>query len=382
MPIQTSHAYLVHIHEAIRRRPVVLFVTLAVCQLIKAGYQLQPNFDLAVTAMAQDPFTPFSTLPSGARYVTTSWFAPALMHFIGITSEFSLIVVHLVAAVAFLVSAYWCITKYVPTELHVRAVALLGIAPFVPASFNWLGYDTIALLLLTQLFVNSSRLWLLLPIAVALGMQHFEIGLVSTMAWLVGSRATQRQLPFARLRFFAVSLFGLVTGRLIVQYVAVSSGGSLAGDDRLGEAGRLLNRSLAGFLSEPLATTWSVYGALWIALIIAFERLEVRRVAIVAATLLPVAVSAATIDSSRVGILGASSVILGGVILNPAVLRVIGGRLLIVILLVFLLVPRVWIWDGTPRNSCFSENIAVIVDRTIGIDRFIATDCRIYYTNS
>ena len=362
-----------------QRHTLVVFTCLVTAQLVKNGYQIQPNFDLAVTALAVDPITPFSTLPSGARYVTTSWFTPAFMHLLGITSESWLIGVHWTAAVGFLGSVFLCIRKYVSPDLQGRSAVVLGIAPFIAASFNWLGYDTVALLFMAQMLLHASRAWLVLPISVALGMQHFEIGISSTLGLLVAARLVEERTPYVRPKFFLISIAGLIIGRLVVQVVAVSSGGSLSGDDRIGEAQRLLTRSLAGFLSEPLATSWSVYGALWIFLLIFLARQTQHRWRLAGAIVLPIAIGSITIDSSRVGILGASMFILGGIALNPTFLRKISQSLLLTVLLVFVVVPRVWVWDGTPRGSCFSANVAAIVDNGISLDRFTLADCRIYH---
>lgn len=349
-------------------------------QFIKNGLMIQPNFDLAVTKIALNPFQSFSDYPSGARYVTSSWFMPAVLYFMRVSSQTAMIWIHVVAAVGYYVVTHLNIKRFVPEGSRLAAVVVLGLLPSTASAFNWLGYDTVVLLLTSLLISVSSSFFLSLIVSVALGMQHFEIAAVSLLCWFTVSRGLSRDSHLCRLKFFVAVGFGLILGRFIVGMILASDSAS-SEYDRLDIAQDLYRRALAHFVLTPGAVLWSIIGVTSLYIVRTVANRIVSPLWIVAGFAIPLIISGTTLDSSRVGAVSVTLAVTAMVFSSPQTLQTVSRGSLIAMLGLFLLVPRVWIWEGSYIPSCFAANIQSVMSQFSSVSPLVESDCRLFWND-
>lgn len=377
----TRHAALgERIHSLSMRHCGIVYLFFISIQYLKNGYLLQPNFDIAISTLARDPFQTFESLPSGARYVTTSWLMPFLLNSARITSESMMVAAHWLAALLYLTVCYLIIRRISDLSVRLSAVVLLGVSPIIPASFNWLGYDTVTLLLLSLTVYFATHPPAVLAIATLLGMQHFEIGLTAALAWLLASRTLPESHTLRRSFYHLSMIIGLIAGRLLLIVVFAANGASMEGS-RIEIARDLYRRAAAAFLSAPFSLLWSIFGVGWFAIIFGVSKGALRIRWYIPALSLLFLVSGLTLDASRVAIVSSSLVVLGGVVLNEDLLAKIDRRFLYWSTITFLLVPRVWIWEGNFTGSCTPENVGKIFSSLFNHFGFVAQDCRVYWVS-
>lgn len=363
------------------RHPAAVYVCIILLQFVKNGVKIQPNFDVAITKIALNPFQSFDDLPLGAQYVTSSWFMPALLYFLRVSSETAMLWIHGAAAIGFFLVTYLNVRRFVPEASRLPAVVILGLLPSTASAFNWLGYDTIVLLLTSLLIAASHSFVLSLLFAVALGMQHFEIGLVSLLSWLFVSRCAPPEALLRKPRFFVSTAIGLAAGRLIVGLILASDEMSLR-SNRLSIAQQLYRKALADFAVAPMAVLWSIFGVTSIYLAITFFSRNQFSYWIVPGAIIPWIAAGATLDSSRVGAVSVTLAVMGIVFASPSALLTVTQRFIFVMIALFLLIPRVWMWEGSYEPSCFTANVHALISQFRPKEPLIQSDCRLYWTNS
>lgn len=363
------------------RHPATVYVCIILLQVIKNGFMLQPNFDVAVTKIALSPFQSFDEYPPGARYVTSSWLMPALLYFLRVSSETVMIWLHVAAAFGYYVVTFLNIKRFVPEDSRLTAVVILGLLPSTASAFNWLGYDTVVLLLISLLIASSSSIALSFTVAVALGMQHFEIATVSLVCWFTVSRGILGTFRLRKLTFFCAVGLGLLVGRVVVGIILTGNQAS-AEMDRWDIGRQLYRRALADFALTPVAVLWSVLGLSGIYLsAMMFKRIHSPMWLVVGFSI-PWIVAGSTLDSSRVGAVSVTLAVMAAVMSSPQTLQRIGTGSLLATIGLFLLVPRVWIWEGNYVPSCFAANVQSVVSRFTTISPLTESDCRLFWRDS
>jgi len=366
------------IHSRSMRHCGFVYVLFVAAQYLKSGYQLQPNFDVAVATLARDPFQSFESLPAGAHYVTTSWLMPFILHTIRIESEAMMVAAHWAVALMYLTVCYLLVRRIADCSVRLTAVVILGASPIIPASFNWLGYDTVTLLLIATIAYFARHRVAVFAIALLLGMQHFEIGTTAAVAWILVSRSLPESNLMRRISFHTSMVLGLLVGRLILILVFAANGASMEGS-RIDTARELVGRATAGFLSAPFSLLWSIFGVGWFVIALGASKGVLNLRSAIAGLVTLVAISGMTLDASRVGIVSSSLVVLGGIALNPELLTKIDRRFLGWLVVAFLIVPRVWIWDGNHTGPCTPENMGQVFAWLLRRIGFLAQDCRLYW---
>jgi hypothetical protein len=358
-----------------------VYTSIILLQFVKHGFQLQPNFDVAVTKIALNPFQSFTDLPPGAQYVTSSWFMPAVLYFLRVSSETAMIWFHIAVALGYYVVTYLNVKRFVPDDSRLTAIVIIGLLPSTASAFNWLGYDTVILLLISLLIAASHSLILSFFVAIALGMQHFEIAVVSMLCWLIVSRGIATQSHLRTITFIVAAGLGLAMGRITVA-VILASDTSASTSDRLDIAQQIYRKALANFAVAPMAVLWSTIGVTSIYLIITLASRKVTPLWILSGIIIPWIAAGTTLDSSRVGAVSVTLAIMATVFSSPHTLRAVPRYALFTMVVLFLIIPRVWIWEGAYEPSCFTANVHALISQFRPNGLLIESDCRLFWTDS
>jgi hypothetical protein len=346
-----------------RSRPSRFIALLLAVSFVKTGIWYMPNVD-GWRAIAVNPFrNPFPEPYN--HYLFWNWLSPFAAWALGLRNEWPFLYFHLLFSVAFtctFIALIW--TQF--EERNARTALVLFLA--VPASataYFWVGMDSVTLFLMLLLFVVRRHLWLVLPIGVLLGMQHFEQGTVALGALVLAlllSFVLKTGTEYS-IRWAIASLVGVVVGKIVLLLIFshyaiyVNSGRAY-----------LLQwyRMYVGFFYYHFQyVLWSVFGAGWIAIAKYAERGKSAVPFLVALCglllLLPLVA-----DETRVFSIVSFPLLATYLLLNRGFLQSLNGRLVSVIFGIWFIVPWPWTWLGKPLVSIFPYNVAYVLHQLFG----------------
>jgi hypothetical protein len=275
-----------------------------------------------------------ATPNSQATYLSTSYIQPTVFRLLGGRSLDAFLVYCVLLTVVFV-----ALFLYVAIGRDSRAGVVGLTFPAAMISLYWIGMDGVTLLLMLGVLLARRRrsTW---PLAVLLAWHHFEQGLFGFGILGVTLLVTQRWDDFRRVVWlFPPLLAGRLALGLYFHWLDIHL------TDRFTVAWEHLGESSAAFFLHPSALVWSLFGAGWIFLLV-----RVRQTwPILLATVLALPVIAIAADETRVGVLILFPTLLYWVILNPGAWEFCPRRLVAAVVLVYLLVPPVYVWGG---NVC------------------------------
>ena len=341
----------------------VFLILLALIELVKVGVWWKPDLSFKL-ALTQNPFTnPWPESPLTQSHMWT-WLSPAIGHFLRTTDPQKYLLLHFTIVICFFVLvAMTALTRLPKNQAHLTLL-LVACLPITPTLLIWVGDDGLTALLLALITINANR-WVLSSLfAVLLGMQHFEVGLLAVsvlaIAHIVG-RWTNESRPLAT-SFIVRSLLGLIVGHLVLRGIF-----HVMEVDIRGGRSSWLETYGAEMLSQ-LFTSWqfTLYSLLGAAWLIYFNSWRFRNVSAplsVGAALLVVLISTSIVfDQTRIASLALLPTLLAYWILRPEFLSTISSRLGLALLIVWLVTPVIWVWQGQIQSGAFPAIIELLME--------------------
>jgi hypothetical protein len=213
----------------------------------------------------------------------------------------------------------------------------------------------------------AHRRWPLALLAgVALGMQHFEQGLAGFGALagaLVVSRLLQAPVEH-RLAGTLATLAGIVLGKALLTAILAATGVEML-SGRTDYMLRELRRLVVFVALNPWATLYATLAVGWLVL---FRFLREGRAALplALALLALLALMPFVFDNTRVFAITSFPVLTVYWLWNRGWLMGVSRREVTALLLVWLVVPWLWVWEGRARVSVLSHDLAVVSNMVFG----------------
>jgi len=344
-------------------RPSRFIALLLVVSFVKTGIWYMPNLD-GWRAIAVNPFrNPF--IEPYNHYLFWNWLSPFAAWVLGLQNERPFLYFHLLFSAAFtctFIALIW--TQFEERNARTALVLFLAI-PASATAYFWVGMDSVTLFLMLLLLVVRRHLWLVLPIGVLLGMQHFEQGFVAFGALLLALLLSfiQKTGSDYSIRWAIACLVGVVLGKIILVLI-FSHFGIYVNSGRA----YLLQwyRMYVGFFYFHFQyVLWSAFGAAWIAVAKYAERGKAALPFLVVLSglllLLPLVA-----DETRVFSIVSFPLVAAYLLLDPGFLQSLDGRLVSAIFGIWLIVPWPWAWLGKPLVSIFPYDIAYVLHQVFG----------------
>jgi len=345
--------------------------SLAIAAVAKAGVWFPPNLD-SYRALALNPFdNPYKELQ--AQYLFWNWLGPFLAWLTGATEKAPFLILHLAFAVAYVSLLLWLLFTRLPEEAARTAAFIFLLLPVSMTAFYWIGMDGLILFLLTCFFVKPERLWLSLILGLLLGLEHFEQGLFAAGALILSILIANRDASTGKgvlasqvsLKAAVVFLAGVLCGKAVLIAIVgifdidVSSG-------RADWLSHHLSDLLAQFAGHFQLILWSALGLGWlVALRFASEQKAAR------AFLLPfgglLCLLPIVADQTKVIANISFPLILNYWLLNRGFLVRITRPEITLLVLIWLLLPWQWVWEGVQRPSVFSYDLFVLAHHLFGL---------------
>ncbi len=347
--------------------PVCVAMLFAVL-MIKVGTWVIPNIEMSTRVSQNLHGMPFDD--PLAQYIVWNWLGPAIAHLVHATTVTRYIALHYVfLAVAFFGYLAVLLQRCRRDARDAHFAALLFFCMPVAASvWYWVGMDALTFGTMAALVLSRKRPIASLLLAIALGMNHFEQGLVAFVLLLVASTLAQRsgEALAATPRWCLLVLSGIVAGKVLL--IAWFTVNALMPHDRTTWTGAYLPILVRCWVTHPDAIVYSILGVGWIVAAMAWSRIPRLRSALVVPLVMAIALTVVVGDETRVAALVVFPMMHFILIENPSVHQIATQHERGVLTIAFVVVPWIWCWGGIPQSSAFGYDVAFIRDLVTGVN--------------
>lgn len=348
------------IWESKKLFPLVL-VGLAI---LKIGIWIIPNTSNSFQ-IALNPFKKPELGVSG-EYIFHSWLATFASWLLQIRSIKLFILLHFIFAIIAMVNLF-LLSRRSKTQINRNYIFFLFVSlPATGEIFYWVGMDSATLFLMTLVLLFQKRSRVLIA-SVLLGMQHFEIGatsIISLMVWHFSCQIMGRTSEVVPKNKFYTTVIGLVTGKFLLELTFSINNISIP-NNRISIAAENWHYNLLHNLGNLPLAVWTMYGSLWIILILQLDPLEI--VPLFIASLVPITVGLFVADQSRIMQLTSFMLISQSFILNQKSLSQIDLAKFKRYFAIWVVTPWIWVYV-TIRGSVTIYDVKVLLDNLFGSD--------------
>lgn len=333
--------------------------------LIKSGIWVFPAI-YASFVISQQPFKqPFSNPDD--QYLMTTWFASYFAHILGIQTLASFIFLHFVFACFAVYLLFRYVKRNIDSSEQGKSLLFFAMLPATSTIFYWVGMDSFTFLIMV-LFLNLRfKPWLVLCVGVIGGLHHFEILFIASASLclfeILRGNFKGRKIEIKSVFSF---MLGVVLGKVLlsfifrVQGVVVSKNRVSIGLDGLSSNLELISK-------YGLLIYWSMLSVIWYVLIIAIIKRNRESLALFVSLLIPIFIVFFVRDSSRVIQLTSFLTIAIGLISNQKILSEISIKQVRLMLIFWLIIPWVWIWQKVfGSNTLFA--VKYVISRLLSND--------------
>jgi hypothetical protein len=336
--------------------------------IFKAGIWYIPNI-VASVMIVRSPFAnPLSGHPD-AQYIYWSWLAHFLAWLARANGKLSLFCFELLFSVAF--TALFVLVVFARFEENDArtALVLFFVLPVSATAYFWVSGDSVTLFLMMLALAVPGSLSATFLAGIALGMQHFEQGsfaggaLALAMAW--DSRRHRDPDRSYSVPWALTLVAGLVAGKLVLaglfRYldVDVNSG-------RFFWLHGHLKVVLTQFYYHCQLIFYSALGIGWVLIVKSAERGRKAIPFMVCLFGLLTMSLPIVFDQTRVGAIVTFPLIAVYCLLNRAFLKTTSRQFVCWVLVVWLIVPYIWVWGGVPKWSVFPFDVAFLLHKAFG----------------
>jgi hypothetical protein len=345
-----------------RRRFIAVLLLASFC---KTGVWAIPNLQLSQT-IALDPFTNPIADPF-AHYLYWNWFSPFVAWLIGATGLRAFFVLHLAFAVAFTSLVAFALFDRLPEREARVAFVVFCALPVSGTIYYWVGMDAVVLFLMLVPLVFP-RSWVVPLLAgIALGMQHFEQGVMAggvLFVTVVVARRMRLDAPY-RPGFAAAWVCGTIVGKSTL-IVAFAYWGVEVNNGRLVLFAHEFRTLLLEAAFHGQVIVWSMLGVGWLVLAGYVDRLRRQALPLVVGLLLCMPFLVLAQDETRVMSVITFPLLAGYWLFDQRVLARVSDGDASFILVAWLVVPWSWTWLGIPRWSALPYDVYWLLQKVFG----------------
>ena len=339
-----------------------LAILLLIISLFKTGVWYHPAL-WNMLEVAKDPFNNVFGNEVNKYYLYSSWLSPFIAYLLNLNTKISFFIFHLLLAIFFLVIFIFLIKKFVNEKYQKKSLIIFFIFPVSMTSFYWVGYDSLILILLTLSLLYYKNLFVIILCSLGIGLQHFEIGIVSTSVLLVCkileklfyNKDQNIKLSFT---FIVIFFLGLILGKVIL-YEIYSSEDLAQG--RLNWIYNALLHLIYNFYFNFYNIFWFSLGVGWILILKFFFETKYKYPFIISIFLI-LGILPIVDDHTRVYSACSFMLIVYYIICNNNFLKTIKNTELSFIFLIWIMLPYSWVWQGDLRSSMLNYDLAYVLN--------------------
>lgn len=339
----------------------LIFLLIAI-SLFKTGIWYHPAL-WNMLEIAKNPFENVFGEEVKKYYLYSSWLSPFIANVFHLTSKVSFFIFHLTLSIFFWISVIFLIKKMVQKKYQKISLIIFFIFPVSMTSVYWVGYDSLLLLLLALSIYYYKNLFINLLCSVGIGLQHFEIGIVSIVLLLICKMLEEifskgeKNIKISYL-FITIFFIGVCLGKLALFKIYAEQ--NLA-DGRFEWIYSSLLHLIYNFYFNFYNIVWYSLGIGWILIFKYFFENENKYPLLISLILL-FGIMPLVDDHTRVYSGCSFMLIIYCIICNNNFLKSIDKKEIAFFFILWLIFPYSWVWQGDPRQSMFQYDLAYILN--------------------
>ena len=151
--------------------------------IVKIGFWYHPLWKLLQISI--NPFDESIIDNKHAHYLYYNFFGGYVANLLKINTKLSFFLFQLFFSFLFNFLFFYLIFKELNRKYAVYSLIIFLILPVSTTVFFWVGYDSITLSLMILSVLFRKELFIVLVLGILLGLQHFELGFLSSLSVLV-----------------------------------------------------------------------------------------------------------------------------------------------------------------------------------------------------
>ena len=339
----------------------LIFLLFAIA-LFKTGLWYYPGL-WNMLEIAKNPFENVFGDEVGKYYLYSSWLSPYIAYLLNLTNKLSFFILHLLIALSFLIAFIFLIKKMVGKKYQKTSLIIFFIFPVSMTSIYWIGYDSLLLLLFTLAIYFNKNIFVNIVCSVGIGLQHFEIGIVSIGILLVykilekifNSNEKNTNISFL---FIVIFFLGVICGKIILYNIYAEA---YLTEGRFNWIYNALHHLIYNFYFNLYTILWFSLGVGWF-IILKYFLEKKNRYPLILSLLFLFMIMPLVDDHTRVYSACSFMLITYCIICNDNFLKTIKKKELALIFIIWVMFPYSWVWQGHFRESMFQYNVAYVLD--------------------
>ena len=328
---------------------------------IKVGFWYHPAL-WKLLEISINPFNESLVENIYAHYLFYNFFGGYIANILNISTKFSFFIFHLFFSFVFNFAFIYLIFKNLDKKNAIYSLTLFLIFPVSTTVFFWVGYDsiTLSIIILSVLFRSY---WLLVFIfGILLGLQHFELGFLSSISLLVLNiyNKIYSKKSFLDLRFSIILVIGTIIGKIILHYYFYKIGLDL-NTGRAWYTFSIIEHFLYNSYFNFYNIIWFSLSIGWLAIIKYFFSKNKNNFFLLI-LLVQLIIILIVDDQTRVYACLTFLILVSQIFFNKEFLQQIKSYEISILLLLWLIIPYGWVWQGVLRTSMFTYDFAYILN--------------------
>ena len=309
-----------------------------------------------------DPFNNSAIINPQAHYLYYNFLGGFLANLFGFNTKTSFFLFHLFFSIAFFFLFLHFVFKELTKKYATFSVLLFLVLPVSTTSFFWVGYDSITLSIMMISIIFRFYLLLVFIFVFLLGLQHFELTLLAALSLLVLNiyNKFSYQYSYLNLSYSISIILGILFGKFLLEYYFYLLGIDI-------NSGRVLYTTsyLKHFIYQAY---FNFHNVIWFALSIGWlviiryffskERNNFFLLIILGQLLILFIVD----DTTRVYANLSFLIIFSQILVNKNFLKNIKSYEISILLILWLILPYGWAWQGVLRAPMFTYDFAYILN--------------------
>jgi hypothetical protein len=329
--------------------------------LIKVGFWYHPALWKLLT-ISINPFDETLLSNNYAHYLYYNFLGGYIANFLQLSTKLSFFLFHLFFSFLFNLLFIFLIFKNLDRRNAIYSLILFLILPVSTTSFFWVGYDAITLSIFMLSVIFRFNFIIVLICGIFLGLQHFELGFLSSFSLLVLNIYNKyySNKSFLTLRYSIFLFIGVLLGKILLEYyfllinLPINSGRTWA---TLIDVKFYIYQNYFNFHN----IVWFSLSVGWL-VILKYIFSNQRNNFFIFIILCQLLILFIVDDQTRVYANLSFLIILSQILLNKEFLSEIKNYEFSVILIMWIIMPYGWVWQGVLRTSMFTYDFAYLLN--------------------
>ena len=329
--------------------------------IIKIGVWYHPAL-WKLLKISINPFDESILVNQQAHYLYYNFLGGYIANFLNLSTKLSFFLFHLFFSFLFNFLFIFLIFQQLDRRNAIYSLIIFLIFPVSTTVFFWVGYDSITLSILMLSILFRSNSIIVFIFGIFLGLQHFELGFLSSLSLFILNSYNQlfSKKSFLSLKYSIFLLIGTLFGKIILEYYFFSINLDI-NSGRIWYTFDVIKHFFYNSYFNFHNIIWFALSAGWL-IILKYIFYKERNIFFIFILLGQLIILFIVDDQTRVYANLSFLIILSQVFFNKDFLQQIKNYEISLIIIIWLIIPYGWAWQGILRSSMFTYDFAYILN--------------------